>query len=92
LAKITKLFVENTVTKEEKINIVNRFSNEAKTVEQSNQLYENIKKELNKKPENSINENNQMTVNGTQKLNEEKTYKSKDLLSTLDLIRRVEEI
>jgi hypothetical protein len=67
-------------------------SNEAKTVEQSNQLYENIKKELNKKPENSINENNQMTVNGTQKLNEEKTYKSKDLLSTLDLIRRVEEI
>ena len=92
LAKITKLFVENTVTKEEKINIVNRFSNEAKTVEQSNQLYENIKKQLNKKPENSINENNQMTVNGTQKLNEEKTYKSKDLLNTLDLIRRVEEI
>jgi hypothetical protein len=92
LAKITKLFVENTVTREEKINIVNRFSNEAKTVEQSNQLYENIKKQLNKKPENSINENNQMTVNGTQKLNEEKTYKSKDLLSTLDLIRRVEEI
>ena len=33
-----------------------------------------------------------MTVNGTEKLNEEKTYKSKDLMNTLDLIKRVENI
>lgn len=92
MAKITKLFLENTVTHEEKVNIVNRFSNEAKTVEQSNQLYENIKKELNKKPETTLTENKQMTVNGTEKLNEEKTYKSKDLMNTLDLIKRVENI
>ena len=88
LAKVTKLFVENTVTKEEKINILNRFDQEAKTIEQSNALYESINKELSKA---SVKKN--LTLENTMK-SENSTpiteNKSKDLLNTLDLIRRVE--
>jgi hypothetical protein len=49
LGKITKLFLENATSQQEKIDIVNRFSNEAKTVEQSKALFESISKELKKK-------------------------------------------
>ena len=88
LAKVAKLFVENTVTKEEKINILNRFDKEAKTIEQSNALYESINKELSKASvkKNLTLENTMKSENSTP-INENK---SKDLLNTLDLIRRVE--
>lgn len=88
LAKVAKLFVENTVTKEEKINILNRFDKEAKTIEQSNALYESINKELNKASvkKNLTLENTMKSENSTP-INENK---SKDLLNTLDLIRRIE--
>lgn len=88
LAKVAKLFVENTVSKEEKINILNRFDKEAKTIEQSNALYESINKELNKASvkKNLTLENTMKSENSTP-INENK---SKDLLNTLDLIRRIE--
>ena len=88
LAKVAKLFVENTVSKEEKINILNRFDKEAKTIEQSNALYESINKELNKATvKKNLTLENTMKSESSNSINENK---SKDLLNTLDLIRRIE--
>jgi len=90
LGKITKLFLENATTESEKVDIINRFSNEAKTIEQSKALYESINREL-KSTKKSVNLNeSSVTANGTKKLNEEKIYKSNDLLKTIDLMNRVE--
>jgi hypothetical protein len=91
LGKITKLFLENTTSQSEKVDIVNRFSNEAKTIEQSNTLYESIKRELSSsKP--SLNINESKTAKGTQVINENKVYKSDDLIKTIDLMNRITNI
>jgi hypothetical protein len=90
LGKITKLFLENTTSQAEKIDIVNRFSNEAKTVEQSKALYESINKELKKTAPKSLNINeSSLNVNGSKVINEEKAYKSGDLMKTINLMNRV---
>jgi hypothetical protein len=91
LGKITKLFLENTTSQKEKIAIVNRFCNEAKTVKDSEKLYESISKELqNNKPSMGINLNEtSKTANGTQKLNESVEYRSDDLVKTIDLMTRI---
>ena len=90
LGKITKLFLENTTSKAEKIDIVNRFSNEAKTVEQSQTLYESIDRELKKTNSQKMNiTESSKTANGTKALNEEKTYKSAEVLRTIDFMNRV---
>lgn len=89
LGKITKLFLENTTSQSEKIDIVNRFSNEAKTIEQSKALYESIKRELNKTNTATLNINESVTANGSKSLNEDKVYKSADLLKTIDFMNRV---
>lgn len=87
LGKITKLFLENTTTQAEKLQIVERFSNEAKTPKQAQALYESISKQL---------ESNKTTIDESKET--EKTvvteskapvYKSQDLLDTIDLMNRV---
>ena len=89
LAKITRLFTENTVSQSEKKEIVNRFVNEAKTIEQSNALYESIDKQL-KSKQLTLESSKPMTVENKTVVNESKTtYKSQDLLNTLDLIKRM---
>lgn len=88
LGKITKLFLENTTSQAEKVDIVNRFSNEAKTVEQSNALYESIKRELNKDAAVKVNINESMSVANNNTINES-VYKSNDVLKTIDLMNRV---
>lgn len=88
LGKITKLFLENTTSQNEKIDIVNRFSNEAKTIEQSKALYESIKRELSKSNP-TLNINESVTANGSKMLNENKVYKSVDLIKTIDFMNRV---
>ena len=91
LGKITKLFVENVTTQEEKVDIVNRFASDAKTVKQSNALFETIQRELQKSHSNSglnLNESS-MTAKGTKQLNEVQQYASKDLLKTKDLMNRI---
>ena len=87
LGKITKLFLENTTTQAEKLQIVERFSNEAKTPKQAQALYESISKQL---------VNNKTTIDeskATEKtvVTESKApvYKSQDLLNTIDLMNRV---
>lgn len=91
LGKITKLFLENTTSKAEKVDIVNRFANEAKTVEQSTALYESINRELKKTgtaTPMSLNETSQ-TAKGTKELNENAGYKSPEVLKTIDFMNRV---
>lgn len=90
LGKVTKLFLENTTSKAEKVDIVNRFANEAKTVEQSKALYESISRELKKNNSNpmTITESSQ-TAKGTKELNENAGYKSPDVLKTIDFMNRV---
>ena len=86
LGKITKLFLENTTSQAEKVDIVNRFSNEAKTVEQSNTLYESIKRELNKNTKAQMNINESMSKATT--INEN-VYKSNEVLKSIDLMNRM---
>jgi hypothetical protein len=90
LGKITKLFLENATSQKEKIEIVNRFANEAKTLEQSKMLYESIDKQLKSEKKKSLNLNeSSVTAKGTKELNEQKVYKSDDLLKTIDFMNRV---
>lgn len=91
LARITRLFTENTVSQQEKIEIVERFSNEAKTIEQSNKLYETLDKQLKKNSNLTLESSKSMNVEGSKTVNEGKTnYQSKQLLNTIDLIKRME--
>ena len=89
LAKITRLFTENAVSQKERVDIVNRFANEAKTVEQSKALYESINNELKKNGNKKLTVENAapMTAEPNKQLNEVK--QSKGLLDTLDLIKRM---
>lgn len=87
LGKITKLFLENVTTQAEKLNIVERFSNEAKTPKQAQALYESISKQLTKNTENAEILENKETEKTS--VNENKVYKSQDLLNTIDLMNRV---
>ena len=90
LARITRLFTENTVSQQEKIEIVERFSNEAKTIEQSNKLYETLDKQLKKNSNLTLESSKSMNVEGSKTVNEGKTnYQSKQLLNTIDLIKRL---
>lgn len=89
LGKIIKLLSENTTTMDEKKEIIARFGKEAKTVEQSNALYESISAELKKKATMNINEEKQFTANSSKMINETQIYKSKDVLDTLDMMHRV---
>ena len=89
LGKVVKLMQECTTTDKEKTEIINRFSNEAKTLEQSQALYESIKRELNKgvKQTLPINETS-ATANGSA-INETKLYESDDLRQMKDMMRRM---
>ena len=89
LAKIVKLVTENATTKDEKQEIISRFAKEAKTIEQSESLYESLSKDLQKAKQMNINEEKTLTVESSQKINETSIYKSKDMLASLDLMSRV---
>ena len=87
LGKCTRLFIENTTTQAEKLNIVERFSNEAKTPKQAQALYESISKQLaNNKSAIDESKATEKTVVNESKAPE---YKSQDLLNTIDLMNRV---
>lgn len=96
LGKIIKLVTENTTTRDEKIDIVNRFNN-VKTINEGKALYETIASEL--KNSHSINDAANSIVNNAQ-LSESKRnnivetamYQSEDLAQTLDLMQRLSKI
>ena len=89
LGNIIKLISENSTTKEEKQEIIARFGKECKTVEESKNLYESIARELQKKNVMNINEEKQFTATSSKQINETPIYKSKDIMSTLDLMHRM---
>jgi len=98
LAKIIKLVTENSTTKEEKMNIINRF-NAVKSINESKALYTQINEELKRShPINDI----KKTLNGTP-ITESKsssennklvetTLLSDDLKKTISLMERVERL
>jgi hypothetical protein len=88
LGNIIKLVMENTTSNDEKKEIIARFGNEAKTVEASNTLFENISRDLKKKSKMNIDESREFGVNDN-KINETQIYRSNDILNSLDLMHRI---
>ena len=88
LGKITKLFLENTTSQAEKLNIVERFSNEAKTPKQAQALYESISKQLANSNKSTIDES-KTSEKAVVTESKAPVYKSQDLLNTIDLMNRV---
>ena len=88
LGRIVKLFSENTTTKKEKIDIINRFNEEAKTINETKALYESVKRELNNVKATPMVENNISTASKTT-LNETTIYQSNDVRGMIDLMNRM---
>ena len=89
LGMIIKLIQENTTSQDEKNEIIKRFTKEAKTVEQSKNLYEAISRDLKKANKMSITEDKSLTVEGSKQINETTIYKSEDVMASLDLMHRM---
>jgi hypothetical protein len=89
LAQIIKLISENTTSQDEKKEIITRFSKEAKTIEDSKNLYESISRDLKKSNKMNITEDKNLTVESSKKINETTIYKSQDMLDSLDLMHRM---
>ena len=83
--------MENSTTHDEKVEILNRFSNESKTVEDATKLYESISKELKSRKPKKLTMESKSTSQEKKAINEsqEKKTPSPELLRTLDLMNRV---
>ena len=88
LGKVTKLFLENTTTKKEKVDIINRF-NDVKTIDQSNALYESIKHELSNAKQSVMLEEKSINAQGSA-INENKIYEAEEFNTMRDFIKRME--
>ena len=88
LGQIIKLISENSTSQDEKKEIIARFGKEAKTIEQSKNLYESISNDLKKANKMNLTESN-LSATGSKKINETPIYKSNDLMESLDLMHRV---
>lgn len=89
LAKYVKLVTENATTKDEKLAILKRFSEEANTIEAGNQLFESINSSLNSKPVPEIGVNIDKQLSVKQNINEQVIYQSNDLQKTIGLMNRM---
>ena len=91
LGGIVKLITENSTSKEENKQIIGRFANEVKTVEESKNLYETIQRELSAKPQNAvnINEEKQFTASEKENINESKIYQDENLKGSLGLMHKI---
>jgi hypothetical protein len=87
LGHIVRLVMENSTSNDEKKEIVERFSNEVKSIEDSKALYEAISRDLKKKTKMDINEATEFGA--TKQINETQIYRSEDLLGSLDLMHRI---
>ena len=88
LGQIIKLISENSTSQDEKKEIIARFGKEAKTIEQSKNLYESISNALKKANKMNLTEST-LSATGSKKINETPIYKSNDLMESLDLMHRV---
>jgi len=94
LGKVVKLVTENTTTREEKLNIINRF-NDVKTVEEGKKLYESISDELKRQHpiNNGVNSvvDNQLSES-KKSVVETPLYESTELSDTISLMHRLDNI
>lgn len=90
LAKYVKLVTENTTTHEEKMSILKRFTSEADSIEKGNKLYESIKTQLNENVTPKIVKiDEQVSIQGTKKINEQVMYEDDSLNKARDLMQRL---
>lgn len=95
LGKIIQLVTENTTSKDEKINIVKRFGSDAKTIQESDRLYETISNELKniRTIDTVANTSNKTLSESSNKnahlINETTVYQSKDLQDSIQLMHRM---
>lgn len=89
LGKYVKLVTENTTSKDEKVNILGRFSKEVKTIEQGNSLFESIQKELNGKVNTNVMIDKQFSAESSKAINEQVLYQSKELSNIQSLMKRM---
>lgn len=89
LGRIVKLFSENTTTKKEKIDIINRFNEEAKTINETKALYESVKRELNGNVKATPMFENKIETATKTSLNETTVYQSNDVREMIDLMNRM---
>lgn len=91
LGQITKLFTENTTSREEKVNIIKRFGNEAKSVAESKKLYESVSRDLKRVNQlNGVNNiDKQLSESKNNILVETPIYQSDDLTESLNLMKRL---
>lgn len=92
LAKVINLVTENSTTKNEKVEILQRF-NEVKSVEESKKLYETISHELQgKHPINNTNLiNNQLNESKSQAV-ETQMYKTEETSDIINFMKRLDKI
>jgi hypothetical protein len=89
LGQIIKLISENATTKDEKMEIIERFSNDANTIEESKKLYNVISRELKKNVKSPMTESKEISANSSRIINETKIYKSPDLENALGLMHKI---
>ena len=94
LAYATRLFTENTTTKQEKINILRRFDS-VETLKESKGLYKTLKEEFESKEANTISESVSEKVSKTPvkgssaNLIENKTYENPQFMRMKDLMTKI---
>jgi hypothetical protein len=94
LAYATRLFTENTTTKQEKINILRRFDS-VETLKESKGLYKTLKEEFESKEANTISESVSEKVSKTPvkgssaNLIESKTYENPQFMRMKDLMSKI---
>lgn len=91
LAQIVKLLSENTTSSQEKKTIVERFSN-VKTITESKNLYDTIKRELNTANKSNVMLEHQISANGSNVLNETTMYQNRQNNPSLNLMDRMENL
>ena len=89
LGGIIKLISENSTSKDEKREIINRFTNEAHTIEESKNLYQRILNELQKKTQMNINEEKVFNNGSPEVINESKFYQDENLMDSLGLMHKI---
>lgn len=92
LGRIVKLISENATTRKEKVDIINRFNEEAKTIQETKSLYESIKRELNsevKTNAETLLEGKTMASAEKAKINETTVYQSNEIKEMLDFMKRM---
>jgi hypothetical protein len=94
LSYVTRLFMENATTKNEKLNIIRRFDDEVTSLVESKKLYKTIANELaSRKPLNESIEKKiikEVSTSSSKQLNESTAYVDPSTKRILDLINRVE--